>query len=85
MTNLRPNNVDELRQALRDHASVQIVGAGTSLRSGLEVEGTIQLDRLSGVVDLHPQDLTCAVCSGTAIVELQDALGLRLPDCEWDF
>lgn len=71
---LAPAGIEELRQALSEHNSIQVLGAGSALRGDLDVEAQVAMIAIAGVLDLRPPDLTCAVRAGTSVVEFQSAL-----------
>jgi glycolate oxidase FAD binding subunit len=71
---LAPSNIEDLRRTLAEHASVQVVGAGSTSKRSPDVEARISTTSLAGIIDLRPPDLTCAVRAGTSIVEFQSAL-----------
>lgn len=82
---LTPTSIEQLKHAVQENESVQIKGTGTKLCRELNVEGSISLESLTGVLELRPPDLTCSVRAGTTMVELQGALaghGLCIPTAD---
>ena len=73
---LRPADISELREIVRDAidngTSVRIVGRGTWLDAGRPVVGAqpVSLERLSGIVDYTPGDLTLTARAGTTLGEI---------------
>jgi glycolate oxidase FAD binding subunit len=72
------DSLDALRDAVRGHARVWPVGAGT--KPALSVpprDDVVSLDvsGLRGIVDYDPAELTLTARAGTPIAELEDALG----------
>lgn len=86
MTEIDPTSVSELQEVLRGREAAQILGLGTrTARETPESTAVIRLTNFTGVIDLHPSDLVCAVQAGTSLFELQSALakhGLCIPTAE---
>ncbi|MEQ3554758.1 FAD-binding protein [Pseudonocardia nematodicida] len=77
-TTLRPTSAKEVRDAVLDTPGrLAITGAGTARdwagRLG-EVDATIDLSALSGVIAHNPGDMTVSVHAGTPMRSLQDEL-----------
>jgi glycolate oxidase FAD binding subunit len=76
---LRPTTTAEVREIVDDaiahNTPVRIVGRGTWLEAGRPVEATRQLslDRLTGIVDYTPGDLTLTARAGTTLAEIARA------------
>jgi glycolate oxidase FAD binding subunit len=89
MPPLRPGSADDLAQALREAAAAQhsiaLRGAGTKDAMGGPVPAAdvdLRLDKLSGVLQYEPRDLTVSVAAGTPWQELSAVLaaeGQMLP------
>ena len=82
MNTLAPASIEDLRQALAEYQTVQVVGARSTPVRSLDVEAQIAMIAITGVLDLRPPDLTCAVRAGTSVAEVQSALaehGLCIP------
>ena len=83
---LRPADVSELRQIVResiDNATrLRIVGRGTWLDAGRPVPDAqpLSLERLSGIVDYTPGDLTLTARAGTTLAEIA---ALTAPHAQW--
>jgi FAD/FMN-containing dehydrogenase len=74
--------VEQLRARVRDAESIVLHGSPCACPSVQPGSVHVELSRFSGILDLRPADLTCAVRAGTTVSELQSALsvhGLCLP------
>ena len=67
---------DALRDARARRELIRIAGAGTWLQAGRPVaaETTLDLSRLSGIVEYVPGDLTLTARAGTSLAEIDDAV-----------
>ena len=76
---LRPATTAEVAGLVRESAAtgcaLRLRGAGTWLDAGhpVRADATLSLDRLRGVVQYRPDDLTITVEAGTTLAELDDA------------
>jgi len=76
---LRPSDVGELRDVVREaianRTRLRIVGRGTWLSAGRPVRDAVPLvlDRLTGIVDYTPGDLTLTARAGTPLEEIARA------------
>ena len=77
-TVLRPQDLDEVRAALRDTTGpLQIAGAGTAATwagSLAPVDAVLSTGGLTGIVSHNPGDMTVAVRAGTPLAALHDEL-----------
>ncbi|MBP2370165.1 glycolate oxidase FAD binding subunit [Pseudonocardia parietis] len=77
-TTLRPTTPKEVRDAVLDTSGrLAISGAGTARQWAgrlAEVDATLDLSALSGVIAHNPGDMTVSVHAGTPVRELQDEL-----------
>ena len=77
-TVLRPQDLDEVRAALRDTTGpLQIAGAGTAAAwagSPAPVDAVLDTTALTGVITHNPGDMTVAVRAGTPLAALHDEL-----------
>jgi glycolate oxidase FAD binding subunit len=86
VTALRPTTAaevqDVVRGAIARAAALRIVGRGTWLDAGRPVRTTesIVLDRLTGIVDYTPGDLTLTARAGTTLAEIAD---VTRPHGQW--
>ncbi|MCC7230733.1 MAG: FAD-binding oxidoreductase [Fimbriimonadaceae bacterium] len=81
----QPSSERELRDLLLSYDKVKICGTGTRLRKEGLPSDTIELSKLSGILDLRPADMTLSVRSGTELGLLQSELrevGLCLPTAD---
>ncbi len=89
MEMIRPSNASELAQALKEasaaHRTVALRGAGSKDTMGgpiPDAQVDLRLDRLSGILEYEPHDLTIQVAAGTPWRDLSAALaanGQMLP------
>jgi len=77
---LRPDNAEEMLDAVKwavaETLPLEIMGAGTKRALGRpgQVDGTLDLSRLSGIGLYEPNELVLGAAAGTPIVEIERAL-----------
>ncbi len=82
-TGTTPSTIDEVRTAVRDSAAtgatLRVVGSGSTLRgtSVDPVDVVLSTERLTGIVDHEPEDLTVVVRAGTTLEDLDRALAVH--------
>ena len=78
-----PDTLDGLRDAILAHPRVRVVGTGSRLSWCTDWDGPcVSTRKLSGIVELRPDDFVAVAWSGTPVAELLDELaprGLTLP------
>ncbi|MGE5539262.1 MAG: glycolate oxidase subunit GlcE [Gemmatimonas sp.] len=80
MEALRPATLDELRDAVADAAAsgraIEVRGGGSKRALGRPVraDGTLSLDRLSGVISYEPAELVLTAMAGTRLADIESLL-----------
>jgi glycolate oxidase FAD binding subunit len=73
---IRPTRVEHLVDAVRDHARIHVVGAGTKSAMSAPRHDAIRCEMtgLSGVIEHQPSEFLITAFAGTPIAELQHML-----------
>src|SRR5207249_6886253 len=80
MTQFRPADIDELREAVAEALAaeepLEIVGGGSKRALGRPVQAahTLDLSRLSGIRDYAPSELVLTAGAATSLAEIERAL-----------
>jgi glycolate oxidase FAD binding subunit len=71
-----PQSVDELQEMVRGYERIHLRGGGTksALSTPLDGTETLDLSKLSGVVEYDPGEYTFTAQAGTAVAEIQTSL-----------
>jgi glycolate oxidase FAD binding subunit len=73
---LRPETVEDVQEALRDHERVLPRGGGTKPALSRPPEGTVTLEvsGVTGIEDYDPEELTFTARAGTSLTDIETAL-----------
>lgn len=98
-TLLEPQTLEELADAVRDAGRIEVLGSGSHVAFDVRgPEGCAGLDdwsvalghptvlmmqRLSGIVEHHPEDMVVVVRAGTRLTDLQNSLAERGQCIPW--